>query len=139
MTQEISRRRLLGTGAGMVGAAALGASPAAAHGGGHGHGDDHHDRGRGRRLVPRDRLGVQQWSLRDATARLNRSVSGYLGGRDFPEDPTDLGPLTPLPGGFAAVFEYLASVGYRGFEFYTLDQGANGPRRSEERRVGKEC
>src|SRR5215211_1403471 len=127
MTQEISRRRLLGTGAGMVGAAALGASPAAAHGGGHGHGDDHHDRGWGNRLIPRDRLGVQQWSLRDATPRLNQSVSGYLGGRNFPEDPTDLGPLTPLAGGFAAVFEYLASVGYRGFEFYTLDQGANGP------------
>src|SRR5215218_6092336 len=129
MSQEISRRHLLGTGAGMVGAAALGASPAAARGGGHGHGhgDDPHDRRRGGRLVPRSRLGVQQWSLRDATPRLNRSVSGYVGGRDFPEDPTDLGPLSPLPGGFAAVFEYLASVGYRGFEFYTLDQGANGP------------
>src|SRR5215218_5517563 len=127
MSQEISRRHLLGTGAGMVGAAALGASPAAAHGGGHGHDDDDRGRGRGDRLVPRDRLGVQQWSLRDAIPRLNRSVSGYLGGRNFPEDPTDLGPLTPLPGGFAAVFEYLASVGYRGFEFYTLDQGANGP------------
>ena len=127
MSQGMSRRRLLGAGAGMVGAAALGTSPAAASGGGDGHGSGHHDRGRGGRLVPRDRLGVQQWSVRDATPRLNRSVSGYLGGRDFPEDPTDLGPLTPLPGGFAAVFEYLASVGYRGFEFFTLDQGANGP------------
>jgi sugar phosphate isomerase/epimerase len=127
MSQGMSRRRLLGAGAGMVGAAALGTSPAAASGGGDGHGSGHHDRGHGGRLVPRDRLGVQQWSVRDATPRLNRSVSGYLGGRDFPEDPTDLGPLTPLPGGFAAVFEYLASVGYRGFEFFTLDQGANGP------------
>ena len=127
MSRELSRRRLLGTGVGMVGAAALGASPAAAHGGGHGHGHGHDDHGRGGRLVPRDRLGVQQWSLRDATSRLNRSVSGYLGGPGFPEDPTDLGPLTPLAGGFAAVFEYLASVGYRGFEFFTLDQGANGP------------
>ena len=35
--------------------------------------------------------------------------------------------MTPLPGGFAAVFAYLASVGYRGFEFYDLTQGANGP------------
>jgi len=128
MSRELSRRRLLGTGVGMVGAAALGASPAAAHGGGHGHGQgDDHGGGRGHRLVPRDRLGVQQWSLRDATSRLNRSVSGYLGGPNFPEDPTDVGPLTPLAGGFAAVFEYLASVGYRGFEFFTLDQGANGP------------
>ncbi len=128
MSQGLSRRRLLGASAGMVGAAALGVSPAAARSGGpgHGHGHDDHDHGRGDSLVPRDRLGVQQWSLRDATPRLNRSVSGYLGGGNFPEDPTDLGSLTPLPGGFAAVFEYLASVGYRGFEFYTLDQGANG-------------
>ncbi|MDQ1681026.1 MAG: hypothetical protein QOI42_1885, partial [Frankiaceae bacterium] len=73
------------------------------------------------------RLGVQHWSVRDAVPRLDQSVSGYLGGPDFPNDPTDLGPLVPLPGGFRAVFDYLASVGYAGFEFYTLDQGANGP------------
>src|SRR3954466_8596408 len=129
MTQGFSRRRLLGAGAGMVGAAALGASPAAAPGGGHGHGHGHgdDDHGGGGTLVPRDRLGVQQWSLRDAIPRLNRSAGGYLGGRNFPEDPTDIGPLTPLPGGFAAVFAYLASVGFRGFEFYDLTQGANGP------------
>ena len=76
MSQGMSRRRLLGAGAGMVGAAALGTSPAAASGGGDGHGSGHHDRGHGGRLVPRDRLGVQQWSVRDATPRLNRSVSG---------------------------------------------------------------
>jgi sugar phosphate isomerase/epimerase len=88
------------------------------HRGGHG----------GGRLVPRNRLGVQQWSVRDAITRLDRSASGYLGGPRFPEDPTDLGPLVPLPGGFAAVFRYLASVGYRGFEFFSFDQGAgNGP------------
>ena len=34
--------------------------------------------------------------------------------------------MTALPGGFAAVFEYLASVGYSGFEFFQFAQGANG-------------
>jgi len=78
-------------------------------------------------VVPRDRIGVQQWSLRDAITRLDGSVQGYLGGRNFPYDPTDLGPLTPLPGGFASVFRYLASVGYHGFEFFSFSQDANGP------------
>ena len=34
--------------------------------------------------------------------------------------------MVPLPGGFASVFRYLASVGYRGFEFFSFDQGPNG-------------
>ena len=34
-----------------------------------------------RRRVPRDRIGLQQWSIRDAITRLDGSVSGYLGGR----------------------------------------------------------
>jgi hypothetical protein len=29
----------------------------------------------------RDRIGLQQWSVRDAITRLDRSVSGYLGGK----------------------------------------------------------
>lgn len=77
--------------------------------------------------MPRNRLGLQQWSVRDAIVRADGSVSGYLGGPGFPHDARDLGPLTPLPGGFAAVFEYLASVGYRGIEFFSFDQGANSP------------
>ena len=126
----IDRRKFLGGAAAAVGIAAAGPfSPASAWaGGGHdpgGHGDDH-DHGHGGGLVPRDRLGVQQWSLRDAITRLDGSVSGYLGGPHFPDDPTDLGPLVPLPGGFASVFKYLASVGYRGFEFFSFDQGPNG-------------
>ena len=124
----IDRRKFLGGAAVAVGIAAAGPlSPraAAAHGGHDpgGHGDDH---GHGGGLVPRDRLGVQQWSLRDAITRLDGSVSGYLGGPNFPADPTDLGPLVPLPGGFASVFRYLGSVGYRGFEFFSFDQGPNG-------------
>src|SRR5215216_2568891 len=119
--RRINRRAFMGTAAGAAGAAAAGPfsiGTAAAHGGGHHHGGPN---------VPRNRIGLQQWSIRDAITRLDKSVSGYLGGRDFPEDPTDLGPLVPLPGGFASVFKYLASVGYRGFEFFSFNQGPNGP------------
>jgi sugar phosphate isomerase/epimerase len=116
----IDRRKFFGLAAGAAGATALGpfsGAPAVADASGR------RDRGRG---IPRDRLGVQQWSIRDAITRLDGSVSGYLGGSRFPDEPTDLGPLVPLPGGFAAVFRYLASVGYRGFEFFSFSQGANG-------------
>ena len=89
----------------------------------------------GKRLIPRDRLGLQQWSIRDAITRLDGSLSGYLGGPRFPEDPTDLGELVPLPGGFAAVFRYLASVGYVGFEFFSFSQGANGPTTDQQVRA----
>ena len=65
-------------------------------------------------------LGVQHFSVRDATARLEHRLEHAAGSGaddgpprrpDYPADPTDLGPLVPLPGGFAEVFEYLASVG----------------------------
>src|SRR6478752_5957375 len=68
-------------------------------------------------------LGVQHFSVRDATARLGIASStrlgvaptmGRLGGPNYPADPNDLGPLVPLPGGYAEVFEYLASVGIAG-------------------------
>jgi sugar phosphate isomerase/epimerase len=122
--RRIDRRSFIGVAAGAAGAAALGpagSSAATAHGR-HG-GGGHHGGGR----VPRDRVGLQQWSVRDAITRLDGSVQGRLGGRDFPDDPTDVGPLVPLPGGFASVFRYLASVGFRGFEFFSFSQGANGP------------
>jgi hypothetical protein len=113
----INRRRFLGVAAGAAGAAALGTWVPRALG-----------EAAGERLVPPGKLGIQQFSIRDSITRLNGSVMGYLGGPDFPEDPTDLGPLVPLPGGYAAVFEYLASLGYRGFEFFgAFNQGANGP------------
>jgi hypothetical protein len=106
--RRINRRRFMGVAARATGAVAAGpfstsvaAGRSARKGGGRG--------------IPRGRLGLQQWSIRDAITRLDGSVSGYLGGRRFPADPTDLGPLVPLPGGFASVFRYLASVGYRGF------------------------
>src|SRR5262245_14000410 len=107
----MNRRRFMGVAAGAAGVAALGPGVAEAHGGGD-HGDHDGDHGGGNGVVSRDRIGVQQWSLRDAITRLDGSVQGYLGGRNFPYDPTDLGPLVALPGGFASVFRYLASVGY---------------------------
>ena len=98
MSQGMSRRRLLGAGAGMVGAAALGASPAAASGGGDGHGHGHHDRGRGGRLVPRDRLGVQQWSVRDATPRLGPLGQRLSGRPRLPRGPDRSGAADPASG-----------------------------------------
>ena len=114
----ISRRKFLGTAAaGAAGVAALGSWAPRAFSG---------ENGLGERLVPPGKTSVQQFSIRDSITRLNGSVMGRLGGPTFPEDPNDLGPLEPLPGGFAAVFEYLASVGYRGIEFFSFNQGANG-------------
>jgi hypothetical protein len=135
MGPTINRRRFMGAAAGAAGAAALGSrSPAVAAARGGGHGDDEGGDGHGG-VVSRDRIGVQQWSIRDAITRQDGSVQGYLGGRDFPYDPTDLGPLVTLPGGFASVFRYLASVGYRGFEFFSFDQGPNGAITNEQLRA----
>src|SRR5262249_45544606 len=50
---------------------------------------------------------------------------GNLGGPDYPDDPTDLGLPEPLPGGYAEVFDYLASVGITGFEFFQSTQNVN--------------
>ena len=120
---SISRRRFLGTAAGAAGAAALGSWAPRAFGG--------PGNGVGERLVPPGKLAVQHFSIRDAITRRSIASStaagiaptmGRLGGPNFPDDPTDLGPLVPLPGGYIEVFEYLASVGYRGFEFFNFNQ-----------------
>jgi hypothetical protein len=122
---SMSRRRFLGGAAGVAGLAALG--PLAARGLGSGN-------GAGERLVPPGKLSIQQFSIRDAITRRSIANStanglaptmGFLGGPDWPEDPTDLGPLVPLPGGFIEVFEYLASVEYRGIEFFQFTQNVN--------------
>ena len=120
---SISRRKFLGAAAGAAGAAALGSWAPRAFGG--------PGAGVGERLVPPGKLAVQHFSIRDAITRRSIASSraagltptmGYLGGPNFPDDPTDLGPLLPLPGGYIEVFEYLASVGYRGFEFFQYTQ-----------------
>ena len=122
----ISRRRFLGAGAAVVGAAAIGPVVPAVLAA--------NPRGKGERLVPPGLFGIQHWSIRDAVSRRSIASSlaaglqptmGYLGGPSFPEDPTDLGPLVPLPGGYIEVFAFLASHGYRGFEFFQLTQNSN--------------
>jgi sugar phosphate isomerase/epimerase len=128
-SRKLDRRTFFGAAAGVAGATALGPwAPGLSLG---------HDKGRehGKRIVPRNRLGVQQFSIRDSITRLDQSVSGYLGGPNLPADATDVGPLVPLPGGFRAVFDYLASVGYNGFEFFSFNQGANAPITNEELRT----
>ena len=52
---------------------------------------------------------------------------GYLGGANFPNDPTDLGPLVPLPGGWQELFQYFAAVGINQVEFAGYGQNANNP------------
>src|SRR5919198_1138289 len=124
MSRKLSRRQFIGASAGAAVAASLGGAAATLGGTGN----------VGRPTIPPGLLGVQQFSVRDATARLSIASSnrlgvaptmGYLGGPNYPQDPTDLGPLVPLPGGFAEVFEYLASVGVRGFEFFQSTQNVN--------------
>ncbi len=52
---------------------------------------------------------------------------GYLGGANFPDDPSDLGPLVPLPGGWKELFEYFAAVGINQVEFAGYGQNAANP------------
>ncbi len=52
---------------------------------------------------------------------------GFLGGPDFPEDPDDLGPLVPLPGGWQELLEYLANLGFKQIEFAGYGQNAANP------------
>jgi sugar phosphate isomerase/epimerase len=128
-SRRIDRRTFIGAAAGAAGASALGPwGPDLGLGSGR-------RKHRGKRIVPHDRLGLQQFSIRDSITRLDQSVTGHLGGRNFPEDAADIGPATPLPGGFRAVFEYLASVGYDGIEFFSFSQGANGPITPQEIRT----
>src|SRR5687768_589256 len=129
--RKISRRQLV-AGAGLTAAAALGPAnvfvPSPAHAG-HDHDDDrHHGRGR---LIPPDKMGTITFTQRDVPSRVGIAASaalgvpptmGYLGGRDFPEDPDDLGPLVPLPGGWRELFKFLARLGYNQIEFAGYNQ-----------------
>ena len=68
---------------------------------------------------------ITRRSIANSVANGLTPTRGYLGGPNFPADPTDLGPLVDLPGGFAETFEYLAGLGYRGFEFFQYTQNIN--------------
>lgn len=130
MSRKFSRRQLVGTAAGAAAVVAVGGAGRAFAG----KGPDPEHGPPGKKTVPPKNLGVQHFSVRDATARLSIASStrlgiaptmGRLGGPNYPDDPNDLGPLVPLPGGYAEVFEYLASVGIEGFEFFQSTQNAN--------------
>src|SRR5690349_15779114 len=137
LNRRISRRSLM-AGAGVAAAAAaagalnpLGspavfAAPttAAAAAGGNG------------RLIPPSKVGTILYTQRDVPTRLGIAGSaalgvaptmGYLGGANFPADPTDLGPLVPLPGGWKELFEFLANAGFSQVEFAGYGQNANNP------------
>ena len=119
---RMDRRRFLGGAAGLAGAAALASwAPRALSKPG----------GPNAPIVFKETLVAQHFSVRDATTRVPSTsaspVMGYLGGPNFPEDPTDLGPLVPLPGGYQEVFNFLGECGYGGFEFFQLspERGSN--------------
>jgi hypothetical protein len=124
LDKALSRRQLLRIGAGGAvavglapfGPAAVLAAPPETTGG---------------RLIPPSKVGTITFTQRDVPGRLAIStgtpVMGFLGGANFPEDPTDLGPLVPLPGGWKELFEYLAMVGYHQIEFAGYGQNAANP------------
>ncbi|HEU0235288.1 MAG TPA: TIM barrel protein [Candidatus Limnocylindrales bacterium] len=130
LDRSISRRALLKVGAGTAAAAALstfaGASVFAAPKAGSANG----------RLIPEDKVGTITFTQRDVPSRIGIAAAaslgvsptmGFLGGPGFPEDPTDLGPLVPLPGGWRELFEYLAGIGFTQIEFAGYGQNANNP------------
>jgi sugar phosphate isomerase/epimerase len=79
--RKVSRRGFMGATAGATAAAALGTAPALGHDGGGGR--------RGGRLLPRNQIGIQLFTVRDQVAAL----------------------------GFAEVFRRLSEIGYREIEF----------------------
>ena len=88
------------------------------------------------RLIPADKVGTITFTQRDVPGRVGIAASaalgvaptmGFLGGANFPEDPTDLGPLVPLPGGWRELLEYLANLGYNQIEFAGYGQNAANP------------
>ena len=83
------------------------------------------------RLIPAEKVGTITFTQRDVPGRLGISTGsptmGYLGGANFPADPTDLGPLVALPGGWKDLLAYLASVGFEQIEFAGYGQNAANP------------
>ena len=127
MQSKLSRRRLL-AGAGAAAAATftpLGVfGPAASASTGNG------------RLIPAGKMGTITYTQRDVPTRVGIAASaalgvaptmGYVGGPNFPQDPTDLGPLVPLPGGWVELFEFLAGLGFKQIEFAGYGQNAANP------------
>ena len=88
------------------------------------------------RLIPPGKVGIITFTVRDVPSRIGIAASaslgvpptmGFLGGPDFPQDPTDLGPLVPLPGGWRELLHYLAGLGFKQIEFAGYGQNAANP------------
>jgi len=88
------------------------------------------------RLIPDGKVGTITFTQRDVPSRVGIAASaalgvaptmGYLGGASFPGEPTDLGPLVPLPGGWKELFEFLAKWGFKQIEFAGYGQNAANP------------
>jgi sugar phosphate isomerase/epimerase len=125
----ISRRRVLQLGAGAAMFAALGTLPSTALANPLAAAGRAGERANGR-LVPPGKVGTILYTQRDAVSRRGiwnnpTPTMGFLGGPDYPDDPNDLGPLVPLPGGFLEVFEFLAAAGYKQIEFAGYGQNTN--------------
>ena len=118
MEQKFTRREVLGMTAGLLKAATLGPAGAALA-----------QPNAAGRLIRPDRVGTILYTQRDVPSRAGiwnnpSPTMGYLGGPNFPDDPNDLGPLVPLPGGFLELFEFLAECGFKQVEFAGYNQHA---------------
>jgi hypothetical protein len=124
LDRKLTRRQLLGAGLGVATVATL--SPLATRAAVAAPVDSVSGR-----LIPAEKVGTITFTQRDVPGRLaiatGSPVMGYLGGANFPADPTDLGPLVPLPGGWKELFEYLARVGFEQIEFAGYGQNAANP------------
>lgn len=125
MTRRISRRGLL---AGTLAAVPALYIPQAAQA-------NETETSRGR-LIPPGKTGIITFTVRDVPGRVGIAASaslgvpptmGFLGGPNFPEDPTDLGPLVPLPGGWRELLHHLACLGFKQIEFAGYGQNAANP------------
>ena len=119
---RITRRQLLKSGAGAAAAATLATlGPTVALGAAAGKA----------KLIPEDKVGTITFTQRDVPGRLGIATGsptmGFLGGPNFPDDPTDLGDLVPLPGGWKELFEFFAGVGIKQVEFAGYGQNAANP------------
>ena len=103
LERTISRRQLL-AGAGVTAAAACAAGPGNVFAAP----KAKPTKAPGAPLIPPGKLGTITFTQRDVPSRVGIAASaalgvaptmGFVGGPDFPDDPNDLGPLVPLPGG----------------------------------------
>lgn len=130
---KLSRRRMLGAAAGAAAAVCGVSGPAYAF---LGQATDGSDSQGNARLIPRGKMGTITFTQRDVPQRVGIAASaalgvaptmGHLGGPGFPDNPDDLGPLVPLPGGWLELFEFLANLGFKQIEFAGYNQNAANP------------